>query len=318
MQTLLKAIIRGFLRLLFKPAFGSRLPLGLQRRWLSALSRTLRRPRGVVAQELWTGETSSVRLRAEPEGMIGPAPAAERNAILFVHGGAYINGGGPIYSSFAAWVASITGADVYLPDYRLAPEHPFPAPIDDLFAAYRGVLELGHQPSRVAMLGDSAGGALAVGLALTLPEMNVPPPAALVLLSPWLDLSLSGASIAANARRDPVLARRCLEVGGRAHAGDLRRSDPRLSPMFADLHGLPPTLIQVGSDEILLDDSVRFADRAWGAGVEVELQRFEGWFHDFQSHAGTLRGAREALQDVSAFLARRFETSSSGGASPNR
>jgi acetyl esterase/lipase len=312
MQTLLKAITRGFLRVFFKPAFGSRLPLAVQRRWLALLLRVTGGPKGVVVQELWTGETSSLRLRAEPKGMIGPAPATERDAILFVHGGGFRLGGGSAYSGFAAWVAATSGADVYLPDYRLAPEHPFPAPIDDLFAAYRGVLELGHSPSRVAILGDSAGAALAVGLALTLPEMNVPPPAALVLLSPWLDLSLSGASIAANARRDPVISRRMLDAGGRAHAGDLRRSDPRVSPMFADLHGLPPALIQVGSDEILLDDATRFADRAWGAGVEVELQRFEGWFHDFQATARTLRTAREALEDISAFLARRFEANSSG------
>ena len=312
MQTLLKAITRGSLRLLFKPVFGSRLPLGLQRRWLSVLTRLQGRPRGVAEQELWTGETSTLRLRAEPPEMIGPAPAGERDAILFIHGGAFILGGGFAYARFAAHVAAATGADVYLPDYRLAPEHPFPAPIDDLFAAYRGVLELGHPPSRVAVLGDSAGAALGVGLTLTLSEMNVPPPAALVLVSPWLDLSLSGASIAANARRDPMLTRRILEVGGRGHAGDLRRSDPRISPMFADLHGLPPTLIQVGTDEILLDDAIRFADRAWGAGVEVELQRFEGWFHDFQSTAGVLRGAREALADVAAFLERRLETPPAG------
>jgi epsilon-lactone hydrolase len=312
MQRLLKAITRGMLRLLVKPVVGSHLPLSLQRRWLAVMLRTSGRPRGVASQELWTGETSTLRLRAEPDGMIGPAPPAERDAILFVHGGGFTLGGGSAYSGFAAWVAEISGADVYLPDYRLAPEHPYPAPIDDLFAAYRGVVELGHSPSRIAILGDSAGAALAVGLALTLPEMNVPPPAALVLLSPFLDLSLSGASIVANARRDPTIPRRFLESGGRAHVGDLRRSDPRVSPMFADLHGLPPTLIQVGSDEILLDDATRFADRAWGAGVEVELQRFEGWFHDFQAIAGTLRTAREALEDVSAFLARRFDTNSSG------
>jgi monoterpene epsilon-lactone hydrolase len=311
MQTLLKAITRGFMRLLFKPVFGSRIPLGLQRRWFSLLARSAGRPKGVAEQELWTGETSTLRLRAEPEGMIGPAPPSERDAILFVHGGGFRFGDGSIYAGFAGRVAAFTGADVYLPNYRLAPEHPFPAPIDDLFAAYRGVLELGHPPSRIAVLGDSAGAALAVGLALTLPEMNVPPPAALVLFSPWLDLSLSGASITANARRDPMVSRRMLEAGGRAHAGDLRRSDPRVSPMFADLHGLPPMLIQVGSDEILLDDATGFADRAWGAGVEVELQRFEGWFHDFQSTAGTLRTAREALEDVSGFLARRFEAASS-------
>ncbi len=136
--------------------------------------------------------------------------------------------------------------------------------------------------------------------------MNVPSPAALVLISPWLDLTLTSASVAANARRDPMLRRGWLEQSARAHAGELHRSDPRVSPLFADLTTLPPTLVQVGSDEILLDDSTRFADRAWAAGAEVELQRFDGWWHDFQASAGELRAARAALEDVAGFLKRRF------------
>jgi epsilon-lactone hydrolase len=233
-------------------------------------------------------------------------PASGREAILFVHGGGFVNGGGSTYVGFASWVAAATGADVYLPDYRLAPEHPYPAPLDDLFAAYSAVLELGHEPARTAIVGDSAGGALAIGTALTLPEMDVASPAAVVLFSPMLDLSLSGASIAANARRDPMISRAMIDDGGRAHAGGLRRSDPRVSPLFAELRALPPILIQVGSEEILLDDSIRFADRAWAAGVEVELQRFEGMWHDFQGLAATLHVAREALDDVAAFLKRRW------------
>jgi acetyl esterase/lipase len=103
-----------------------------------------------------------------------------------------------------------------------------------------------------------------------------------------------------------MISRSWLEEGGRAHAGGLRRSDPRVSPLFAELATLPPTLIQVGSEEVLLDDSVRFADRAWAAGVEVELQRFDGMWHDFQAQAGTLHVSRDALGDVAGFLGRRF------------
>lgn len=305
LQSLLKALTRLTLRVLLKPVLGSRLPIGMRRRWLSAMSRAAGRPGGVERQELWVGEVPMLRLRARSEA-VGPVSPTERDAILYVHGGGFTLGGGATYAGFAAWVAEVSGADVYMPDYRLAPEHPHPAPADDLFAAYRSVLELGHPPQRTAIAGDSAGGALAVGLALVLPEMDVSSPAALVLISPWLDLSLSGASVGERAGRDPVLARGFLESSGRAHAGELRRSDPRVSPLFADLANLPPTLIQVGSEEILLDDATRFADRAWAAGVEVELQRFDGLWHDFQTTAATLHEARGALDDIAGFLRRRI------------
>jgi len=302
LQRLLKAITRVFLRAFFKPFLGPPFPLGFQRRWSGLMARAGAGPKGVHREELWSGELRILRFRATAD----PAPAAARDAILFAHGGGFVVGSAASYANFAGWIATTTGADVYVPDYRLAPEHPSPAPTDDLFAAYRTVLGFGHASERTAIIGDSAGGALAVSTALALREMDVPAPAALVLLSPWLDLSLSAPSIAANARRDPMLRRTWLEQSGGAHAGALRRADPRVSPLFAELRSLPPTLIQVGSDEILLDDSLRFADRAWAAGVEVELQRFEGWWHDFQSTAATLHGAREALDDIAAFLDRRF------------
>jgi epsilon-lactone hydrolase len=234
------------------------------------------------------------------------APSAERDAILLCHGGNFVSGGSRTHGAFAAWVARVTGADVYLPAYRVAPEHPHPAATDDLFTAYRAVLDLGHEPGRCAVMGDSAGAALAVAFVRTLPEMNVPSPGALVLLSPFLDLTLSSVSVGANARRDPMLRRSWLELGGLAYAGGLPRSDPRISPLYADLRTLPPTLIQVGTDEVLLDDATRFADRAYAAGVDVELQTFSGWWHDFQVFAGSLHGAREALEDVAAFMRRRF------------
>jgi acetyl esterase/lipase len=306
MQALLTALTRLGLRLFMKPFLGPPLPLAFRRRWLALTIRTAGRPRGVEESELWAGAVRITRLRPPGAG-VGPVAPEERDAILFAHGGAFVLGGGATYTGFAAWLAQATGADVYLPDYRLAPEHPYPAPLDDVFAAYSAVIGLGHLPERTAIVGDSAGGALAVGTALAIPEMDVPSPAALVLICPWLDLTLSGASIEDNARRDPMLRRSWLEEGGRAHAGGLRRSDPRVSPLFADLGSLPPTLIQVGSEEILLDDSIRFSDRAWAAGVDVELQRFDGMWHDFQALAGRLRVSREALADIAAFLRRRID-----------
>lgn len=311
MQRLLTALNRLLVRFLLKPFLGPPLPVGLRRRWLSVAAKTVGGARDVERSELWLGEVPALRLRPARSAPVGPATPAERSAILYVHGGGFLLGGAGSHGGLASRIAAASGADVYLPEYRLAPEHPHPAPGDDLFAAYAALLELGHRPERIAIVGDSAGGALTTSLALTLPEMGVPGPAALVLISPWLDLSLSGASVAANAPVDPMLKRSFLEEGARAHAGALHRTDPRVSPLFADLRGLPPTLVQVGSDEILLDDSTRFADRAYAAGVEVELKRFEGLWHDFQAEASMLAVAREAIDAIAAFVARR-----SAGAAP--
>ena len=292
------------LRAFFKPFIGPPFPVGFQRRWLSVLSASARPPKGIERSDVWAGEVRIVRHR-EAQGL-GPTEPASRDAIVLVHGGGFVAGSVDGYAGLAGWIAKTTGADVFLPDYRLAPEHPHPAPTDDVFAAYRSILELGYSPRRTSVVADSAGATLAVATVGALPEMNVPSPAALVLISPWLDLTLTSASITANARRDPMLRRSWLEQSAVGYAGGLRRSDSRISPLFGNLSTLPPTLIQVGSDEILLDDSIRFADRAWAAGAEVELQRFEGWWHDFQASAGTLRPARDALVDVSSFLKRRL------------
>ncbi|MEZ5073463.1 MAG: alpha/beta hydrolase [Solirubrobacterales bacterium] len=306
METLMRALAKISLRLFFRPVIGSRLPISFQRRWAEAMTRILGRPRGIERSEIWVGELSMKRLRAAEAGAVGAIDASGRDAVLYIHGGGFEIGGGEMYVGFASSIASVTGADVYLPDYRLAPEHTQPAPTDDAFAAYRAVLELGHDPRRTAVIGDSAGGGIAVSTVRALRDMGVPDPAAMVLISPWLDLSLSGASVGLVGRSDPMLRRRWLERAGSSHAAGLHLDDPRVSPLFADLHRLPPTLVQVGTDEILLDDATRFADRAYAAGVEVELQRYEGLFHDFQLFARLLPSARTALDEIAVFVARRL------------
>jgi len=305
MEALMRTLSRITMRLLFRPVIGSRLPIGFQRRWAAALTRIAGGPGGVERSEIWAGGLAMKRLRRADAG-VGPVDPSGRDAVLYLHGGGFEIGGGEMYVGFASRIAAITGADVYLPDYRLAPEHPQPAPTDDAFAAYRAVLELGHDPGRTAVVGDSAGGGIAVSTVRTLREMGLPGPAAMVLISPWLDLSLSGASVGLVGRRDPMLRREWLERAARNHAAGLHLDDPRVSPLFADLRTLPPTLVQVGTDEILLDDSTRFADRADAAGVAVELQRFDGLFHDFQVFARLLPSARGALEDIASFLRRHF------------
>lgn len=308
MQRFLKAVSRLMLRLLVKPVLGSKLPPQLRRRWLAMSLRFAGGPKGVERSELWAGEVRMLRLRASDasEDAVGPTDASERDAIMYVHGGAFVSGGDDAYAGFASWIAALTGADVYLPDYRLAPEHPQPAATDDLFAAWRAILDLGHDPARCAFVGDSAGGGLAVSTALLLPEMDVASPAALALISPFLDLSLSGSSVIEKAADDPVLSAALLHPAAVAYADGLSLTDPKISPLFAKLRRLPPVLIQVGTEEVLIDDATRFADRAWAAGVEVELQQFPEMWHDFQTQAKLLKVSRTALEDVAAFLGRRL------------
>ena len=303
MQRFLELITRFTLRLVVRPIIqNTRLSFATQRRLAALFGRTLPFPGEVEVSELEAGGCRVHRI-APP----GPRDPATTPAILFAHGGGFVIGGFETHGALAARLAIASGADVYMPDYRLAPEHPAPAPSDDLFAAWRLILERGHDPARTAIAGDSAGGTLAITTSRAIREMGGPRPAAMALISPVTDLSASGNSIVTNERHDVLLSPAWLRLGCRAHAGRLSLTDPEISPLFGDLSRLPPTLVQVAECEVLLDDGVRFADRAWAAEVEVELQRFPGLWHDFQLSAGILRVADEAIADIGGFLRRRWE-----------
>lgn len=299
-NAIVRTLYRLLIRLFYKPFLGPPFSVGFQRRFMELATRTLPVPGEVDREPIAKAEPPLFRFG------IGAADPALRPAVLWVHGGGFVLGSPSTHASLAAHLAQAAGADVYLPKYRLAPEHPYPAATDDVFSAYRQMLERGHDPSRVAIGGDSAGGAIAILTALALTDMDVPTPAAMVLLSPVTDLGLSGASVHAKRHADPLLRREWLADSFPKWAGSLSLTDGRVSPLYAALEGLPPTLIQVGEDEILLDDSLRFADRAWAAGVEVELQRFPRLWHDFQLQAGLLPDSRAAVGDIGAFLRRRW------------
>lgn len=299
-QTLLKALFKLVLRFLFKPALNL-LPVHLARRFADF---------GLL---LFSGpaETNNEKVGEKPFENTrfwigGGGDPALRPAVLWAHGGGFVLGGTGTHNGLAGWIAQSIGGDVYLPSYRLAPEHSFPAATDDFFEAYRQVLARGHDPARIAIGGDSAGGCIAILTALAIREMDLPRPAALALISPVTDLAMTGASFSNKARRDPFLSSDWLRPSYAAWAGNTPLTDPKISPLYADLHGLPPTLIQVAEEEILLDDSLRFADRAWAAGAEVELQRFPGFWHDFQLQADLIDDSRRAIEDIGAFLGRRF------------
>jgi epsilon-lactone hydrolase len=302
LQAVLQTLTRLVLRLFLKPLLGPPVPVRAQRRIVAASSRLLPAPRGTRVEPLPGARPPIHRIDAAPQG----APPASRPAILWAHGGGFLVGGLDSHRGLAARLSAATGAIVYLPDYGLAPEHPSPGPSDEVFAAYRQMLAAGHDPARTAIGGDSAGGALAIHTALALPGMGVPRPAALVAVCPWVDLAMSGASHRTRRRQEVMLRHAWLAEGARAHAGDLSLTDPRVSPLYADLANLPPTLIQAAENDVLLDDAVRLADRAWAGGVEVELQRFPGLWHDFHLQAGLIDAGAGAIVDIASFLNRRW------------
>jgi acetyl esterase/lipase len=229
-------------------------------------------------------------------------PGSDPSAVvLYFHGGAYTLGSAPDSASLAADVGRRVGTRVISVDYRLAPEHPFAAAVDDAVAAYRSLLDEGIASSRIAIVGESAGGGLAVATLVALKDAGLPQPASAAVFSPWADLTLSGESLVGKADVDPALTSEGLRIRARDYLGDTDPASPLVSPIFADLTGLAPLLIQVGSHEILLDDAVRLAARAAEHDVQVELQVWPQVPHVFQGFAALLDEADVALQAAAVF-----------------
>jgi monoterpene epsilon-lactone hydrolase len=290
--------VRRFLywqvRLALRPFLAPWVPVRVQRAWAALAALTTRGPRGVAREAV---DMNGVRgLRLVPSG------ATTDDAVLYLHGGAYVIGGPGSHAKLAAHIAQASRSVTYFVDYRLAPEHPFPAALDDALAAFRWLIAQTPPPRRIFLAGDSAGGGLALALAMSIREQKLPAPAALVLISPWTDLTLSGASHAKKAAADPMLRAAWLKDSAARYAGTRALTDPLLSPGLGDLTGLPPMLIQVGSEEILLSDAERLAHGTTQVGGRAQLQRYEGLWHDFQAHAGMLPEADQALTEIGAFI----------------
>ena len=203
-----------------------------------------------------------------------PDTAQPAIRMLYLHGGGYMLGSARAFTSFAGQIATRIGADTFVPDYRLAPEYPFPAAIDDVVAAHRGLVADGAE--RIVVAGDSAGGGLTLALLSILADerkRGTLQPVAAAVMSPWTDLALTGASFETRAEADPIFTRGTLQAFADAYLQGQVATDPRASPLYARLGGLPPIRIDVGEDEVLLDDSVRYADRARAAGVDVTLDQ---------------------------------------------
>lgn len=245
------------------------------------------------------------RVVADATGFLAPmprgaAPDPER-AVLFLHGGAFITGSSRSHRLLAARLGLAAGTPVHVPDYRRAPEHPYPAALDDVHAAYLALLDDGLAPERIGVAGDSAGAQLALALTLRLRDRGEPLPAGLALISPLTDLTLSDERVRTNTT-DALLRPEWVAFGADAYAGVRDRTAPELSPLLADLAGLPPLLVHVGGEETLLADSLRLVERVRGAGGTAQLRVLEGWFHDAHLLAGFLREPTEAVEELGAFL----------------
>lgn len=231
-----------------------------------------------------------------------PTDAPRDKAILYFHGGGFRIGSVASHRDLAARVADATGCRVLAINYRLAPEHRFPAALDDALIAYQYLREQGLRPADMAFAGDSAGGNLVLGTMLAARERGLPLPAAGALMSPWTDLTASGASYQSRAEADPIHQRAMILALAKNYLGkDGDPRDPLASPLCADLTGLPPLLVQVGDRETVRDDSTELAARAKSAGADVELQVWDGMIHVFQMFP-EIPQAREAIASLAVFL----------------
>jgi epsilon-lactone hydrolase len=270
-----------------------------KRAWRSAAARFVPQPPADT-------ETLAVDAGGVPAFRIAtPASHPDRH-VLFLHGGGFVSGSSALYRHVTWRFAAAARARLLSVDYRLAPEHPFPAALDDAVNAYRWLLSDGAEARHVAVMGDSAGGNLAFAMLLKAHDEGLPLPAAAVALSPWVDLALESPSMARNAAADPMLNAANTPKLVKSYLNGADPRAPYASPLYGDLSGLPPTLIQVGSDEILHDDAVRMAEKLRASGCQVELEIWPRMPHVWHLFATILPEARQAIARVGAFLEGRL------------
>jgi acetyl esterase/lipase len=236
-----------------------------------------------------------------PADRIEAAGVATSRVVLYLHGGGYSLGSARAYRGLGKRIAYAAQARVVIPDYRLAPEHVFPAAVEDAVASYRWLLATGVEPGQIAVAGDSAGGGLALALLVSLRDASAPLPACAVLLSPFADLECRGESYTTLAELDPIVSREMGLSMGRAYVGDREPSDPLASPVNAALAGLPPLLIQVGSREVVLDDARAIARQA---GHSATLDVWPGMVHVWHLFASALAEGQRAIEEIGSFIQR--------------
>jgi len=268
---------------------------------------------GSVEQDRMTLEKMAAkRARRKPgeKALVGGVPGEWQmpkvltgRVILYLHGGGYVLGSSISRRDLGGGIADVASARALLLGYRLAPEHPFPAAVEDTVAAYRALLDSGTKPESIVIAGDSAGGGLAVAAMVSLKEQGVPLPAAGICISPWVDLACSGESMKTKLDADPMLGPGPLKRMGEMYLAGQDPATPLASPLFADLSGLPPLLIQVGSEEVLLDDALRLNATAKAAGVDVSLEVWDGMMHVWHLMARMIPEGKQAIQRIGKYIA---------------
>ncbi|HZZ31640.1 MAG TPA: alpha/beta hydrolase [Phenylobacterium sp.] len=278
-----------------QPAPGEPLPSRAERRAaMDAFGEMGSLPPGCFHEPAATGGVKAER--------IVPTNAVEGRRILYLHGGGYVGGSPRSHRPLVARLAEAARSAAVSLEYRLAPENPFPAAVDDALAAYRTLLADGVWPERMIVAGDSAGGGLALALALKLKDEGLPQPAGLFVISPWADLTQAHATYETKAADDPMISRDRLSEGAAEYLGGADARNPLASPVFGEFSGVAPILIQVGSEETLLGDSLLLAERAGHARVEVRLEVWPEMIHVWHAFGGQLGAARRAIAAAGAWV----------------
>lgn len=246
--------------------------------------------------------TDAVVMADVPCEWASPPGARDDRVVLYLHGGGYVVGSIESHRHLAAEVARAAGARALVVDYRLAPEHPFPAAVDDALGVYRGLLDAGYEASNIAIAGDSAGGGLTVATMLAVKAASLPQPSCAFCVSPWVDLEAQGGSMIAKASVDPMIQKDNLLGFARHYLASASPRQPLAAPIHGDLSGLAPLLIHVGSAEALLDDSVRLAQVAGAADVPVSLEIWPEMIHVWHFFHASLSDARAAISRAGAFI----------------
>lgn len=244
----------------------------------------------------------AVEIAGRPAEWVYDPAADQGRVMLYVHGGGYVQGSLATHRNMVFEIAKAIGGRVLNLDYRMAPEHPFPAAVDDTVAAWKALLESGVDPAKASFGGDSAGGGLVVAALMAARDQGVAPPACGCCISPWTDLIGTGRTMDAKADEDPMVGRAGLDFFAGLYAGGQDKATPLMSPIFGDLKGLPPLLVQVGTAETLLDDSRRLVARARHAGVDIDYAEWPGMPHIWHIFAPILQASRDAIAELGGYV----------------